>query len=162
MFNALEYIRNLEAVGVGRDQAEVHVQLVLDAIGEELATKQDIADLKSEISGVRMGLKAEIIGVRTELKAEIAELRSELKAEIAGVRSELKAEISELRSELKVEIAGVRSELKTEIAEVRSDVASVKTNIAELKSDLLIKLGGTMVGSISVATCILGYLVTRH
>lgn len=118
MFNALEYIRNLEAVGVRRDQAEVHVQLVLDAIGEELATKQDIADLKSEIS---------------------------------GVRSELKAEIAELRSELKVEIA-----------EVRSDIANVRTSMAELKSDLLVKLGGTMIGSISVATCILGYLMVHH
>lgn len=39
MFNALRYIKALESVGVRRDQAEVQVQFVMDAIEVEVATK---------------------------------------------------------------------------------------------------------------------------
>lgn len=38
----MKYIRDLEAAGFGRDQAEAQVQMVLDAIEGDLATKADM------------------------------------------------------------------------------------------------------------------------
>ncbi len=57
MFNALKYIKVLEAAGFGRDQAEAQVQLVMAAIEEEVATKSDIAELRADFAE----FKADII-----------------------------------------------------------------------------------------------------
>lgn len=49
----MRYIKDLEAAGFQRNQAEAQVQMVLDAIEGDLATKSDLAvfksDLKSEL-----------------------------------------------------------------------------------------------------------------
>lgn len=50
MSNPMRYIKQLEAVGFQRNQAEAQVQMVLDAIEGDLATKNDITILKSELS----------------------------------------------------------------------------------------------------------------
>lgn len=57
MFDALKYTKNLEAAGVPREQAEAQVQLVIAAIEDEVATKNDIAQLKQQMTE----LKADII-----------------------------------------------------------------------------------------------------
>lgn len=46
MFNTLRYARALETVGVPREQAEAHVQIIAEIIEGDLATKQDIKDLE--------------------------------------------------------------------------------------------------------------------
>jgi len=48
---------------------------------DELATKEDLANLRSE-------LKDDIASLRTELKGDIASLRSELKDDISSLRTE--------------------------------------------------------------------------
>lgn len=126
MFNALKYIKKLEAVGFPREQAEVQVQLVLDSIGQEVATKSDLADVRNEMA---------------DLRADMADLRTEM---------------ADLRTELKIEMAGLRTELKTEMADFRSEI---KTTLAHLKTDLLIKLGGMMIGTMTVFTALIGVLV---
>jgi len=71
---------------------EEHAELIVDAINDQsdqLATKNDLAMLKTE-------LKADI----TEVRAEISEVRSDLKAEILKVKSELKEEIKEVKIDL--------------------------------------------------------------
>lgn len=85
VFNALKYIKNLEAVGVPREQAEAQVQLVIAAIEDEVASKSELSQ------------------TRSELKTEIAEFRAEVRAEFAGVRAEfskIRSEMSDLKSEL--------------------------------------------------------------
>lgn len=69
MFNALKY--NLETVGSQRNQAEAQVQLVMDAINEDPATKSDLADLKAEFAGVQ--------GKFAALRSEFAELRADVR-----------------------------------------------------------------------------------
>lgn len=46
MFNPIKYTRNLEAVGLSRDQAEAHIQIIADVIENDVATKQDLKDLE--------------------------------------------------------------------------------------------------------------------
>lgn len=46
MSNPMKYIRDLEAAGFERNQAEAQVQMVLDAIEGDLVTKSDLAIFK--------------------------------------------------------------------------------------------------------------------
>jgi hypothetical protein len=65
---------------------EEHAELIVDAINDQsdqLATKNDLAMLK------------------TEIKGNINELKAELKADITEVKAELKADISLLKEEMK-------------------------------------------------------------
>lgn len=49
MSNPMKYIRDLEAAGFQRAQAEAQVQMVLDAIEGDLATKQDLTIFQERI-----------------------------------------------------------------------------------------------------------------
>ncbi len=49
MFDTLRYSKILEAVGLSRDQAEAHVKIIAEIVEGELATKQDIKELKDEM-----------------------------------------------------------------------------------------------------------------
>ena len=62
-------------------------------------------------------------------KADIADLRTELKTDIGGLRTELKTEIGGLGAELKSDIGGLRTELKSDIGGLRTEVASLETRI---------------------------------
>jgi len=115
LFNQLAYIDRLTRGGFSPEQARASAEALETAFTESVATKSDLAE------------------VRTALKQDIAEVRTELKQEIAEVRTELKQEIAEVRTE----IAQVRTELKQEIAEVRTEIAQVRTEIAQSKNDIL-------------------------
>lgn len=67
MFNALKYIKTLEGVGFPREQAKAQVQLVIESFQENVATKSDVADLKSEMSQVKADLKTQVAEVKSDL-----------------------------------------------------------------------------------------------
>jgi hypothetical protein len=132
-----------------------------EALGEasqgDLATKTDLAGVRTEIAGLKTELKTELAGVGTE----IAELRTEFKSEIASARGELRSEIAgggteiaELKTELKTEIDSVRAELKADNAELRTELIA---EIAETRKDLL----KWIIGAIGFQTVvILGALIS--
>ncbi len=49
MSNPMKYIKDLEAVGFMRNQAEAQVQMVLDALEGDLVTKSDFAVFQERI-----------------------------------------------------------------------------------------------------------------
>lgn len=49
MSNPMKYIKDLEAAGFQRNQAEAQVQMVLDAIEGDLMTKSDFAVFREHI-----------------------------------------------------------------------------------------------------------------
>lgn len=121
-----------DRAGFSQDAAEATAEALGAAIGGEVATKTDLAALKSE-------LKADIAAVRTELKADINELRNELKADITELRTELKGDIAALRTELKGDIAGNSAD----IAGIKADIRLLRWQIAvtwALSLAILIKL----------------------
>jgi hypothetical protein len=139
------------------EQAEALAEALGEASQGDLATKTDLAGVRTEIAGLKTELKTELAGIGTE----IAELRTELKSEIAGARGELKSdiagvgtEIAELRTELKTKIDSVRAELKADNAELRTEL---KAEIAETRKDLL----KWIIGAIGFQTVvILGALIS--
>ncbi len=60
MSNPMKYIRDLEAAGFERNQAEAQVQMVLDAIEGDLVTKSDLAVFKEQVDNRFMQVHAEI------------------------------------------------------------------------------------------------------
>jgi gas vesicle protein len=90
---------------------------VINAVLADVATKQDIQQMRQELKGEIAQLREE---VRQELKEEIAQLREELggditatKQDIQQLRQELKGEISQLRQHVDSEMAQLRREMNT-------------------------------------------------
>ncbi len=78
LFNQLAYIDRLTRGGFSPEQARASAEALETAFTESVATKSDLAE-------VRTALKQDIAEVRTELKQDIAEVRTE----IAQVRTEI-------------------------------------------------------------------------
>jgi uncharacterized coiled-coil DUF342 family protein len=97
-----EVYQALVDAGASEEKARAAAEAIPDM--SDLAEKNDVAELRSE-------LKQDIADLRSELNQNIAELRSELKQDIAELRSELKQDIAELRSELKQDIVGLKADL---------------------------------------------------
>ena len=85
---------------------------VLFAPTENLATKDDVAAVRADLTAVREELRGEIHGVREELRGEIHGVREELRGEIHGVREELRGEINGVREELREEIKAASDDLR--------------------------------------------------
>ena len=93
---------------------EEHAELIVDAINDQndqLATKNDLAILKTE-------LKTDINELKVELKTDINELKVELKADITALKTDI------YNLELKLE-----SKIEHEISEVKSEIKAINTNI---------------------------------
>ena len=93
-FDTYKAVKALREAGADEALAEAVVATVGDAIGGNVATKADLAEVKAE------------------LKSDIAVVRADLKSDIAAV----KADLAEVKAELKSDIAAV----KTDIAEVEA------------------------------------------
>jgi flagellar biosynthesis GTPase FlhF len=91
---------------------------VINAVIADVATKQDLQQLRQE-------LKGEMAQLRQEMKEEIAQLREELRGDITAtkqdfqqLRRELREEISQLREEIGI----LRQHVDSEISQLRRDM----------------------------------------
>ena len=125
-FDTYKAVKALQAAGADESLAEAVVTTVGEAVGGNVATKADLAE-------VQAGLEIEIGAVKTE----VAEAKAELKTEIAEVKAELKTEIAEVKAELKTEIAEVKTELKTEIVTLREDMLKGQQDMLKGQQDML-------------------------
>ena len=73
---------------------------VINAVLADVATKQDINQLREEMRGEITSTKQEIQQLRQELREEIAQLQQHVDSEIAQLRREMKDEISQLRRDM--------------------------------------------------------------
>ncbi len=76
--NSIEVIGTtqvLKDAGVEPVQAEAIAKVVV-AKRDDLATKSDFAELKTDIEALRTSMKSDISWLRSELKSDIAELKS--------------------------------------------------------------------------------------
>ena len=92
-FDTLEAQQSLTDAGVEDRHATAFVDLASKSVSENVATKEDIAELKAEM--------------KAELKMDIANWKAELKMDIAN----RKIEIAELKGELKTGFANRKVEI---------------------------------------------------
>jgi hypothetical protein len=52
MNNSSKYVKILEGSGITREQAEAHVQMISEILEDDLATKQDVHNLKQDIKNL--------------------------------------------------------------------------------------------------------------
>lgn len=78
MFNAFKFTKQLEEVGFSREQAEIQVQVITEIIEDDLATKQDLKILESNLRGDSTGMRGELQQVESNLRGEIKSVRGEL------------------------------------------------------------------------------------
>jgi predicted nucleic acid-binding Zn-ribbon protein len=101
---------------------------VINAVLADVATKQDIQQMRQE-------LKGEMAQLRQELREEISQLREETKEEIAQLRQHVDGEMSKLRGE----IAQLRQHVDSEISQLRQEIAQmwqhVDSEISQLRRD---------------------------
>ena len=78
-------VDRLKAAGMGEREARALAEGLDQALREEVATKSDIAAVRTDLAAVKAELKADITAVKTELVA----VRTELKGDIAAVKRDM-------------------------------------------------------------------------
>lgn len=76
-FDTLKCVHILESKGIPRAQAEAHVQMVAEALGDQVATKQDIKELEA---ATRHDIKELAAATRHDLKELEARLETRIEA----------------------------------------------------------------------------------
>ncbi len=110
-FDTLKAATRLQnEAGFNEKQARVLVATFAEGIGENLATKDDVAMLRSETAGLRneMATKEDLAVLRSKMatKDDVAVLRSE----IAGLRNEipvLRGEMRELEQRMTIRLGAM-------------------------------------------------------
>lgn len=70
MFNALKYTKQLEQVGLTREQAEAQVQMVIEVMDSTFATKADFNELKANFTA----LESKMDSGFSKLESQMAKL----------------------------------------------------------------------------------------
>lgn len=122
VLDTLRYAKTLEGVGVSREQAEVHVQILSEMMDTHLASRQNMKDLQ------------------TTTQQEMKELRRELKQDMANLRVEFKQDIAELRAEM-----------QQRFNDVELRFAKMDDRFIQLEQRMTIKLGTIVSIAIGVA-----------
>jgi len=144
-FDTLKMAQRLEAVGFAAPQAAGAAEALAEAlISVDLATKGDIA-----------GVRSEIAALRAELKNDNAALRAELKNDNAALCAELKNDNAALRAELRNDNAALRAEIKSDSSALRTEVV---TAMELLQRDMTIKLGGMLIVAVGLLLAAMRYL----
>ena len=150
-FDTLKFVRNLTRAGLPEAQAEVfanaHRDAFKDALDSNLATKADIAELRSEMAEFR----AEMAEFRESTNAQIAEFKESTNAQIAELKESTNAQIAELKESTNAQIAELRSEMvkfkefiMAEISQLKRRDDHLQAQISHLKWIMIFNLGFTV------------------
>lgn len=80
-FDTHTFVKELTQVGMSEQQAEVLANQQKQLLEEQLASKQDIAEVKRDIAEVKRDIKE----LETALKRDIKELESKLTIKLGGM-----------------------------------------------------------------------------
>lgn len=98
IFDKLAYVRRLEQDGnFNRPQAEALSEALHDAVRESVATKQDVAEFRAEVSAEMAALRQEIAQQGKDLRQEIAQVRQEMQQQGKDLRAHTDIQIGQLK-----------------------------------------------------------------
>ncbi len=83
----------------------------------ELATKDDISDLRGDMARIETGLRRDMAGLESNLRTEITALESNLRTEISGLATNVHTELGGLETGFGHEMVGLEGRLSKQIAE---------------------------------------------
>ena len=99
--------------------------IAIEATYEHLATKADVANLRTDIANLRTDLKSDDAALTTELKDDIGNLRTD----IANLRTDLKSDDAALTTELKDDIGNLRNDLTDFKSSTESTLRTIRNLI---------------------------------
>ena len=135
------------------------IQKLIKALGGNFVTKEDLKDLKKEITDTHQEMKdgfgnvyKEFSNVRKEMKDEFSNVRKEMKDEFSNVRKEMKNESKKIiegvcefvEQNVLPTIDETRNDLKKDIMEINSRVANnvsvdyLDEKLFDLRGDLVV------------------------
>ena len=135
-FDTHKFIKRLTAHGFSEEQAEALAEEQVNLLNDNLATKEDIAKIESN-------LRLEMANIESNLKLEMSNIESNLKLEMSNLRLEM----ANIESNLKVEMSNIESNLKLDIAKLD---AKIDTKIEATRAGLLKWIIGLSIAQISV------------
>lgn len=89
MRNSLKYAKLLEDTGLSRQQAETHVQIISDSLGDEMATKTELNSLEHKIDQVETRLMSRIKDVEHKLQKRMEFIEHKLQRQIEDLKHEM-------------------------------------------------------------------------
>ena len=158
--------KNLEAAGFERIQAEAQVQMVLDALEGELATKADFTLLKNDFAVSRSDfksdsaiLRSDLTSLKSEFKSDLVALRTEFKSDLAALKTELKSDLSALRTEFKSDLAILKEQIENRFIQVDNRFTHIEGQMREMELRLITRLGLVSATTTSIAVAFLAWLL---
>ena len=104
MIHVLRYTEELEKVGFSTEQAKKSVQLWMDLMDQNFATKADFKEhyfmTKTDLKDVQNEMK----NLKNELQTEMKDLKSELQTEMKDLKTDFKSDIKDLEHRLTVRL----------------------------------------------------------
>jgi len=88
VFDTFSYAQKLQKVGFTEEQAAVQVDVLRTLVENDLATKQDIADVQRDIAELRKETQQGIETLRKETQLGQTQIVADLKREIAESKAE--------------------------------------------------------------------------
>ena len=149
MGNPMKYIKDLEAVGFDRNKAEAQVQMVLDALEGDLASKADFAVFQEKVEN-RL--------TQFEVKIENRLSLSETRLENRLTQSETNFQNRLTQSETNFENRLTQSETNFENRLTQSET-TFDHKLKETEFRLMSRLGLLTISTVSIAVAILAWLI---
>ena len=128
-FDTHKAVKELQEAGFDEGQAEAVVATVGAAFVGNVATKQDLTELRSDL--------------RSEMQALSSELRSEMQAMGSELRSEMQSQGNELRSEMQTQGNELRSDMRTQGSDLLSKIQAMELRIT-------LRMGALIVGGVAL------------
>jgi len=98
---------------------ETKVASDLDKTKETLATKEDMASIRSEVTDLKSNV--------TNLKADVADLKADV--------TDLKADVTDLKADV-VNLKANVTNLKADVTDLKADVVNLKEGMTDLKENM--------------------------
>ena len=106
-FDTLKFAKRLKEAGFTEQQAEALADAEAEFIEQNLATKQDIADVKRDIADIKRDVKELEVTLRNEIKQLEVTLRGEIKqldVKIEQIRSDLAHDLKDLEYRMAIKL----------------------------------------------------------
>jgi hypothetical protein len=167
-FDPLKYVKQLEAVGFTREQADVQAETFLSIVQEQLVSKYDLQELEAKMTIEFESIRREFESIRREIKElevkmtiesesirrEIKELEAKTTQQIKELEAKTTQQIKELEVKTTQQIKELEAKMTIEFELVRRDIKELEIkskNQSELMGrDLKIWFGGMAITLIAV------------
>ena len=136
-FDTHQLVIDLTKADMPEAQAEALARHYANLLNDRLATKDDLAML-------RTATKKDISELQAATKEDMSELRAATKEDMSELRAEFKEDFTTLEHKMDREFAAIRSEMASEFNDVRGEIARLDQKMDHLEERLGAKIINTV------------------